>query len=149
MTCWYDSLNYLLEYDELGKTFANVARVLNPEGLFIFDMNTIYGLAVGWQRQLAYVEQDTEELFEVHRTSYDYERNIATMKITGSFREGDSWHRIDEEHRERGYALREIRGALSAAGLVELACFGDLREMSEPKPESHRVWFVTTLLPRF
>lgn len=143
VTCWYDSLNYLLEYEELAKTFANVARVLNPGGLFIFDMNTIYGLAVGWQRQPAYVQQDTDELFEVHRSSYDYERNIATLRITGFFREGGLWRRVDEEHRERGYTLREIREALTRAELEELACWGNLREMSEPKPDSPRVWFVT------
>lgn len=143
VTCWYDSLNYLLEWEELAQTFANVARVLNPGGLFIFDMNTIYGLAVSWQRQQpAYVEQDTGELFEVHRTSYDYERNIATLKITGFIREGEVWRRIDEEHRERGYTLSEIRKALRQAKLAELACFGSLREMAESKPDSPRVWFV-------
>lgn len=143
VTCWYDSLNYLLEWEELTQTFANVARVLNPGGLFVFDMNTIYGLAVGWQRQQpAYVEQDTKELFEVHRTSYDYERNIATLRITGFVREGEAWRRIDEEHCERGYTLAEIRKALSVARLKELACFGNLREMSEPKPDSGRVWFI-------
>ncbi|MEM1684425.1 MAG: class I SAM-dependent methyltransferase [Thermosphaera sp.] len=142
VTCWDDSLNYLLEYEELAKTFSNVAQVLNRAGLFIFDMNTIYGLAVGWQRQHAHVEQDTDELFEVHRTGYDYERNTATLKITGFVREGELWRRIDEEHCERGYTLSEIRKALSAAGLEEIACFGNLREMSEPKPDSGRVWFV-------
>lgn len=47
VTCWYDSLNYLLEWEELAQTFADVARVLKPGGLFVFDMNTIYRLAVG------------------------------------------------------------------------------------------------------
>jgi len=142
VTCWYDSLNYLLEYEDLKKTFANVAEVLTPHGLFIFDMNTRYGLAVGWQRHPAYVQQDTEELFEVHRPSYDYERDIATLKITGFFREGGVWRRIDEVHRERGYALGEIRDALKQAELEELACWGSLREMTEPRADSPRVWFV-------
>ena len=142
VTCWYDSLNYLLEHEELVRTFINVARVLKPGGLFIFDMNTIYGLAVGWQRHPAYVQQDTEELYEVHRPTYDYERNIATLKITGFLKEGNSWHRFDEEHKERGYTLMEIREALKQAELEELACWGSLREMTPPKPDSGRVWFV-------
>lgn len=142
VTCWYDSLNYLLGYDELVKTFANVARLLNPGGLFIFDMNTIYGLAVGWQRQPAYVQQDTPELFEVHQPSYDYERNIATVRITGFVREGELWRRLDEEHHERGYTLEQIREALEQAGLEELACWGNPKEMSEPRPDSGRVFFI-------
>ena len=142
VTCWYDSLNYLLEYDDLVKTFANVAQVLKPKGLFIFDMNTIYGLAVGWQQRSTWVEQDTSELFEVHRVGYDYKRNLATLRITSFVREGELWRRIDEEHKERGYSLEEIRSALRQAGLEELACWGCLQEMTLPKPESGRVWFV-------
>jgi len=122
VTCWYDSLNYLLEYEEFVAAFKNVARVLSSDGLFIFDMNTRYCLAVYWQRHPAYVQQDTGELFEVHRPGYDYER--------------------DEVHRERGYTLEQIKQALREADLCELACWGNLREMSEPKPDSGRVWFV-------
>lgn len=142
VTCWYDSLNYLLDYDDLVKTFANVAQVLNPGGLFVFDMNTRYGLVVGWQRYPAYVEQDSERFFEIHRASYDYEHNIATTRITGFVKEGELWRRMDEEHKERGYSLEEIRSALRRAGLEELACWGSLQEMTPPKPESGRVWFV-------
>jgi len=142
VTCWYDSLNYLLEHEELVATFRNVARVLSSNGLFIFDMNTRYCLAVYWQRHPAYVQQDTGELFEVHRPGYDYERDIASMRITGFYREGEIWHRFDEVHRERGYTLEQIKQALREAGLRELACWGNLREMSEPKPDSGRVWFV-------
>jgi ubiquinone/menaquinone biosynthesis C-methylase UbiE len=141
-TCWFDSLNYLLELDDLEETFAGVYRALKKAGLFIFDMNTIYGLAYGWQRLPCYVQQDTPCLFEVHRPSYDLQKNIATMKITGFVKEGNRWTRMDEEHKERGYTLGEIRQCLQKAGFQELACWGNLQEMSEAKPNSERVWFV-------
>lgn len=124
---------------------SNVARVLYPSGFFLFDMNTIYGLAVHWQRHPAYVVQDTAELFEVQRPGYDYDRNLATLKITGFFREGEHWRKMEEEHHERGYPLAEIREGLKRAGLEELACWGSLREMTEPKPDSYKVFFVTRL----
>jgi len=142
VTCWFDSLNYLLELEDLGKTFTGVYRALRKPGLFIFDMNTIYGLAVNWQRYPCYVQQDTPELFEIHRPSYDFTWNLATMRITGFRKEEDRWTRMDEVHRERGYTLEEIRHCLKEAGFQELACWGSLEEMSEPKPDSGRVWFV-------
>ncbi len=49
---------------------------------------------------------------------------------------------MGEEHKERGYTLEEIRQGLKKAGLQELACWGSLQEMSEPQPDSDRVWFV-------
>jgi ubiquinone/menaquinone biosynthesis C-methylase UbiE len=142
VTCWYDSLNYLLELEDLEKTFAGVYRVLKRSGLFIFDTNTIYGLAVNWQRHPCNVEQDTSELFEIHRSNYDFEKNIATLRITGFAKKVNGWTRIDEDHKERGYSLDGIKESLKKIGFQELACWGSLKEMSELKPDSGRVWFV-------
>ena len=142
MTCWYDSLNYLLELEDLEKTFAGVCHALKRGGLFIFDMNTIYGLAVNWQQHPCTVQQDTSELFEIHRPSYDFEKNIATLRITGFVKERNGWTRIDEEHKERGYSLEEIKQCLKKTGLQELACWGSMQEMSELKPDCGRVWFI-------
>ena len=142
VTCWYDSLNYLLKLEDLEKTFAGVWRALRRRGLFIFDMNTIHGLAVNWQRHPCNVQQDTSDLFEIHFPSYDFEKNIATLRIVGFMKESERWARIDEEHKERGYSLEEVRKWLKKAGLKELACWGNLQEMSDPGPDSGRVWFV-------
>jgi ubiquinone/menaquinone biosynthesis C-methylase UbiE len=142
VTCWYDSLNYLLELEDLEKAFAGVWRAIKKGGLFIFDMNTIYGLAVNWQRHPCNVQQDTSELFEIHCSIYDFEKNIATLRITGFMKERNGWIRMDEEHKERGYSLEEIKQCLKKAGTEELACWGSLQEMSELKPDSGRVWFI-------
>jgi hypothetical protein len=57
-------------------------------------------------------------------------------------KEGNGWTRIDEEHKERGYSLEEIKQSLKKTGFQELACWGSIQEMSELKPDSGRVWFV-------
>jgi len=80
VTCWYDSLNYLLILDDLEKTFTGAARALKKGGFFIFDVNTVYGLAVLWQQESCYIQQDNPDLLEIHRTSFDFETNIATLR---------------------------------------------------------------------
>lgn len=45
VVCLCDSLNYLLEVDDLTATFSGVARVLEPGGHFVFDLNTEHKLA--------------------------------------------------------------------------------------------------------
>ena len=42
VVCCLDSLNYLVNDGDLGTTFATVHNYLDPDGLFIFDMNTPY-----------------------------------------------------------------------------------------------------------
>ena len=141
-TCWFDSLNYVLELEGIQKTFAGVYRALKKAGLFVFDMNTVYGLAVDWQREPCYIQQNSPEFFEIHFPSYDFEKRIAITSILGFVKEGDGWVRMDEEHKERGYTLEEIRQCSQAVGFQELACWGSLEVMSEPRPHSGRVWFV-------
>jgi len=142
ITCWYDSLNYLLEIDDLKACYSGVYEALNPGGLFIFDMNTVYGLGVIWPRTPCYVQQDSQDIFEVHRQAYDFETNIATMRITGFVRRGDTWVRVDEEHLERGYSLGEIHRSLKQCGFDVLATWSNIAEMSEPQPESGRIYIV-------
>jgi len=41
VTCWFDSLNYLLRIEDIQSAFSRVYQALKPGGWFIFDMNTI------------------------------------------------------------------------------------------------------------
>jgi len=142
VTCWFDSLNYLLTNEDLTDAFTGVRRCLAEDGLFLFDMNTLYGLAVEWQRNACYVQQDTPDILEIHRPTYNYEERIATLQIDGFLRDGPHWLRYTETHQERGYRLAEIRRCLSDAGLEEVASWGSLREFTPPLANSGRVWFA-------
>jgi SAM-dependent methyltransferase len=143
VTCWFDSLNYVLAEDQLDHVFAGVQQALLPEGYFIFDMNTIYGLAVGWTRQTTYIQQDHDDLLELHRTQFDYDRSIARVNITVFQRQADSWVRFDEEHLERGFAVEQIQASLESFGLQVLGMYGNIIELTDIKPDTGRVWFVT------
>ncbi|MGB3341619.1 MAG: class I SAM-dependent methyltransferase [bacterium] len=142
VTCWFDSINYLLTKSDLDKTFRNINRVLNNGGIFIFDINTIYGLSVNWQDNSPCVLQDTDRLFEVHICPPNFKRNIATLKIVGFIRQGRYWRRIEEVHQERGYRLKEIRKSFRKAHFIELGCWESLKTMKKPKRDSGKVFFI-------
>ena len=142
VTCWFDSLNYLLEIDDLARTFAGVSRVLDENGVFIFDVNTIRGLAVEWVREPSYMHLNSGDSFLVSVPQYDAATKIASLHITGFTRENKRWVRIDEVHKERGYTLREIRQCLKRADLRELACWASLDKMDKPRRNTARVWLV-------
>lgn len=144
VTCWFDSLNYLLTIRDLEQTFASVTRYLNSGGFFIFDMNTIFWLATLAQRYPTLIEKDTSDIFQVHHHSFDENTHIATFQITGFLKDNDRWTRqVDETHLERGYKLNEIRLCLENAGLTELAALGNLEGRLPIAADSKRIWFVT------
>jgi 2-polyprenyl-3-methyl-5-hydroxy-6-metoxy-1,4-benzoquinol methylase len=142
VTCWYDSLNYLLDLKDMQATFDGVARALKPEGFFIFDVNTIHWLSLLARRYACVVERETADIFQVHRHTYDAEHNIATFHIIGFAKEKNHWTRMEEVHRERGYTPEELRTCLRNARLQERACWEKLQKRSPPTPKSRRMYFV-------
>jgi len=140
VTCWFDSLNYLLRIEDVQSAFTKVQQALKPGGWFIFDMNTIYGLAVDWQKQKCYVQQETDDLLELHQTTYDFEKRMATMRITWFVRNELIWQKYEEIHFERAYSVEKVKNALVAAGFSFENAYGSLRNLTPVKQDSSRVW---------
>ncbi|MEW6650852.1 MAG: class I SAM-dependent methyltransferase [Chloroflexota bacterium] len=144
VTCWYDSLNYVLKLSEVNAVFAGVYRALKPGGAFVFDMNTIYGLTVQWQRDPAYIIQENSDLIEIHIPSCNYDQQMASLRIlVFTRREGDDhWERFEEIHVERGYPVEVLQTSLQECGFNLLASIGNLNDLSQPTATTPRVWFI-------
>jgi ubiquinone/menaquinone biosynthesis C-methylase UbiE len=147
-TCWFDSLNYLLTSEDLEKTFSGVAQALKPDGYFIFDIRTPYGLMDYFGFNISLVAHpcavllDSPDAFVLSRPEWDYTSNTVTWRITGFMHEADNWERIEETHKLRGYELEDVSTAAKNTGFTEIDCFGELLDMSGPGPDSKRLWFV-------
>jgi SAM-dependent methyltransferase len=120
VTCFFDSLNYLLEPELLNRCFASVAETLVPGGWFVFDVNTIGRFESDWNRttQVAYEDADLLCLF---RSTYDPETRLSPLVLTVFERDDIQhavWRRWDEEHIERGYPLAELTNYLINAGFT-------------------------------
>lgn len=143
VTCFFDSLNYLLTVRDLQAAFHGVFAALRPGGYFIFDMNTVHGLVVNWMREKTYVQNETDDFIEYHRHEFDYENLIATVEITIFSRSsGELWERIQETHRERGYPIADLQFLLTETGFKIEAIYGSLSRRTELQVDSSRVFFV-------
>jgi SAM-dependent methyltransferase len=138
-TCFYDSLNYLLDEQDLLAVFEAVAAALAPGGLWIFDMNTIYFLEHIWGD----VEvEEREGYLHVMQSHYEARDNTSTLVLTGFVQEEETlYRRFDEVHVERGYAIATVNPLLERAGLQVEAAY-DCFDTQPPQPQSHRVLWV-------
>ncbi len=145
VTCWFDSMNYLLELSDLERVFSRVFRALKVQGGFLFDMNTLYGLFVRWQQQPVYISQDHEDLFEIHIPSCNYEKSEASLRIILFMREPQThqWNRSEEVHTQKAYPMDTIQALLEKVGFQVLDRLGNLTDQSPAQPTSGRVWFIT------
>lgn len=115
----YDSINYLLTEDDLERCFRCVFRALDEHGIFVFDMNTIFGLSEGWGTRT--FTRETEEIVSLWQNQYDPKTRISTLILTfwEKLPDGTLSERFQEVHQERGYTVEEVKRALKAAGFAE------------------------------
>jgi SAM-dependent methyltransferase len=142
VTCFFDSMNYLLTVRDLQEAMQCAFKALRPGGVYIFDMNTIYGLAVDWMRELTYIQNEAEDFIEIHRQAFDFENLVATMQITIFKQRGDLWERIDETHQERGYPITDLQFLLNQTGFEIIGMYGNLHKRTDIQTTSPRVWFA-------
>ncbi|MEO0293454.1 MAG: class I SAM-dependent methyltransferase [candidate division WOR-3 bacterium] len=116
----FDSLNYLLELKKLIQAFYSIKEALKPEGHFIFDLNTPYGLRCASGRE---VREENQNFISIWRNSYDKDSKILTLHLTLFVKENGRWRRIDEIHKERGYEEEEVKYALKLSNFKVINTF--------------------------
>jgi hypothetical protein len=144
VTCFFDSINYLLSYQDLVQTFYRVGRVLNPGGLFVFDMNTPSGLASSWSYRKE--GRDLGDVAIIGTNSYDPEKKLGTIHITVFKKITNQYlyEKFTEVHTERAYTRREVKAALSEGGLRCLAAY-DCMTFQRPGRKTGRILYVATI----
>ncbi|MBQ8439140.1 MAG: class I SAM-dependent methyltransferase [Clostridia bacterium] len=152
VTCCLDSLNYLLEDGDLQACFACVHNYLDPDGLFLFDMNTPYKFrntygdnAYILEDELVWDEGlDTEERAAVFcgwQNHFDPDTRICDFYLSlFEELENGSYRRADEHQRERCYEMEEILSALKAANLELLGVWSDFA-FTAPDEKTERWYF--------
>lgn len=134
--CSLDSINHLPSIEAVKKCFDCVNTALNEDGIFIFDVNTIY-------KHNNILDNNTfvfdeEEFF----LSWDNE-NIGdnTIRILLDFFifNGESYDRYSEEFYEKAYEIKELVSILDS---FEILGIYDELTKEAPKEDSERVYFV-------
>lgn len=135
-----DSMNYLTEYEELVQTLKLVNNYLDPQGIFIFDLNTLYKYQeIIGDRTIA---ESREECSFIWDNAFDEETRINEYDLSLFIQEEDDlYRRFDETHYQRAYTMEEIRQAVSEAGMEWVAAY-DAFTREEPKKDSQRVYVV-------
>lgn len=115
--CLCDSLNYLLEEDDLLTTFKLVNNYLDPNGLFIFDFNTVYKYeTVIGDSTIAENRKDCSFIWENYYTAEDqineYDLTIFVKQQKDLFR------KFTETHLQRGYTLETMKRLVEQSGLI-------------------------------
>lgn len=136
--CAQDSLNHLPGFEDFKKVLNRVSLFLEPGGLFLFDINTIYKHEKILADNTFTVED--EDVFCVWQNRAM--KHHAT-EITLDFfeREGETYSRTTEVFTERAYETSDILRALEEAGFEPPEIYAEGTRLS-PGPDCERMVFA-------
>ena len=135
-----DSMNYIVEYQDLVQVMKLVNNYLDPGGIFIFDLNTPYKYEeiLG---ENTFAENRPEGSF-IWENYYDGETGINEYDLTLFVREEEGIYRkFEETHYQRAYELEQVRRAIKEAGLEFVAAY-DAGTHKPVQQDSQRIYVI-------
>jgi SAM-dependent methyltransferase len=121
ITCLDDTLNYLLEREDLVVALRGMRRCLAHHGLLVFDCNSRATYRTAFRSQFI---RETDDLFFSWRGDGSADNGLASATID-IFAHGDgSWNRSTSRHVQRHHSRETVEDALWEAGLEPAAVRG-------------------------
>jgi SAM-dependent methyltransferase len=127
VTCVDDSLNYLLDGDELLAAFHGMAANLDPRGVAVFDLNSIRAYRTTFARD-ATSESDGHLFAWRGETADDAPPGCLAAAVIEIFavRDDGLYERVTTRHEQRHFPRGEVMELLDAARLECVAVHGAL-----------------------
>jgi SAM-dependent methyltransferase len=121
ITCLDDAVNYLLSGEDLTAAFASVARLLAPDGIYLFDVNTLATYRAGFAKGRVFERPLAAAVCrgQTHGTIEPGALCVATIEIAPH-----GGRRRVSRHVQRHHPQDAIREALASAGLACRAVLG-------------------------
>lgn len=135
-----DSINYILEADDLRHVFELVNNYLDPKGIFIFDLNTVYKY-----RELLgenTISENREESSFIWDNYFYEDEMVNEYDLTLFIREKDNLYRKYEElHYQKAYELEQVKRLLEEAGMEFVAAY-DAFTHEPVREDSERIYII-------
>jgi SAM-dependent methyltransferase len=133
----FDSINYILEIQDLKMVFINVFQSLQEDGVFIFDLNTL--------RRLMSIKPGTTMLKGDNYTCLwediiDSKRKRWQVRLKIYFEEQKQYYH-EEFHEETSYPVKEVELLLREVGFTHIDVF-KAYTLDQARESDNRIYFV-------
>lgn len=141
ITIFCDSLNYLKDEQDVENTFKGVYHHLKRDGLFLFDIHSIFKMTQIFINQtFTHTDESVSYIWECFPgespNSVEHELTFFVLD-----EETNLYERVEELHKQRTYPVLMMKNMLSNAGFEVLGVSADFSE-DEPTDQSERIFFA-------
>lgn len=132
-----DTINYLTDLADLDRLFYWFRNYLNPNGLLIFDINTLYKYEALLDQHCECYEE--EDVMLVWRSQFD--GTFCNHQLSVFTKDHDVYLRDDEEQQQRYYSIETIVDVLKKYRFTIIAITDDYTDQSQNE-KTQRLTFV-------
>ena len=142
IVCTCDSMNYILEEEELLQVFRLAENYLDPSGLLIFDMNTEYKYREILGDQV--FADTTEDAAFIWQNYYYEDEKINEYQVTFFYQnqaKDGKYQREEEIHYQKAYSVSKVCQLLEKSQLKVEGVY-DAFSLLPASEQSERICFV-------
>ena len=132
--CLCDSINYVLDINDVLKTFHNVYQSLEDDGCFIFDIDSLYKTDILLND---YLEEENDVDFSFYWKVDLIESGYVHHTVKIEDKEENDY--VEEEHYQKTYHHTVYLDLLKKAGFHDIELYSDFEEFNE---KCERIIFV-------
>ncbi|MCM1133407.1 MAG: class I SAM-dependent methyltransferase [Ruminococcus flavefaciens] len=138
--CALDSINHLAGINDVRKVFRNIALFSEPDGLFIFDVNTLYKHRnILANNTFTY---ETDEVYCIWENTLIPETDEVKMNLEFfELEENGLYSRSSDNFSEKAYSEDDIESLLTETGFEILGKYGD-DTFEPPAPDCQRIVYA-------
>lgn len=138
--CALDSINHLGSLDDVRKVFQRVSLFAEPDGLFIFDVNTLYKhRKILADNTFTYETENVYCVWEnsLNRSTYEVKMNLEFFERL----ENGLYSRSTDSFSEMAYSEDALEKLLAETGFELLAKYGD-DSFDSPAEDTQRIVYT-------
>ena len=133
-----DTVNYITETDGIENLFRLAHNYLNPDGIFIFDINSLYKFEnILGNNTIVY---ETGDVFYTWENYYENEELEFYLNFFVAQNDG-SYKRFTEEHFQRYYSIEYLSEIASKYDFTVCGIYGDMT-LEKPLDKEERIFIV-------
>lgn len=139
VTCFYDSLNYLLKESELKKTFKNVYNSLKIGGVFVFDLNTPdHAKGISSNKPSIFTNEDLFVIMDNKVKGRFWFLNLSILVR----KKGNTFSLFKEIHTEKMYEEGVVVNLLKSVGFKILETKKENKKYQDGKTYNNRIYYI-------
>lgn len=137
--CCLDSINYITGRTGLKKCFSLVHNYLDPDGIFIFDVNSPYKFKNVYGDNHYILEADG--VYCGWKNHFDAKSGLCDFELSIFAEQNGTWKRFDEIQTERMWSIKTLCDLLDDSGFSIISIASD-QCGSAVKDDTERLFFT-------